>query len=822
MKVLELHIENIRGVKESIDLKPNGKNFVIYGPNGTGKSAVVDALEFLFTGKISRLSGEGTLGISLSKHGCHIDAQPKDAVVQASIEIPGCKDLFELKRSMTSPNHLKILKGNENKISDVLKIAINGHHVLARRNILKFVAAQKGERSKEIQELLNLDRIERLRQTLVSVETDTTRNYESSAAQYISSRDDICHYLSIVPDQYSEKLVIDKINGLRGKLKGTSISVLEEDTVKKDLNPPSVTIKGNVVEPTFIKSNIEEILRITSQDAVSIRKSVEGLVSNLKRLITDETVKRELQSHRLLELGISLLDASGKCPLCEKKWEPKELRDKLEKRLLSAKEAKKLEKDIEEKLEEIKPKYISLKNSIEHIGKSLSLLSLSDMLPMFQKWFKDVDAFQKTLANTDIELEEIKKVLKNHILFVPRDLDKMLEIVSKKAETEGKKLTEEQKAWDTLTRLEPLIRGYQKNKKAFIKATVVSKGAALLKANYETSKDKILNELYDKIKNDFVEYYKFMHGPDEEKFDAEFKARGAELIFEVDFYGRGKFPPLALHSEGHQDSMGLCLYLALMKLLSEGKVLLTILDDVVMSIDSNHRRAFSQLLLKYFPDRQFLITTHNTTWARQLQTDGVVQSKNMIEFQNWSVNTGPIFEMDADVWKKINDFIEKNNISSAAHALREHLEFFSGQVCEKIGARVIYKTDSRHELGDLLPAAIEQYKDLLKRAKRVANSWDNKKQIDDLNEKESIASEIIARSQVEQWGINENVHYSKWADFTKEDFQPIADAFSDLCGIFRCSKCGSLIHVTTVNKEKKNLRCSCEDINWNLEEKKKS
>lgn len=56
MKVLEFHIENIRGIR-NIDLKPQGKNFVIYGPNGTGKSAVVDALDFLMTGHMSRLEG---------------------------------------------------------------------------------------------------------------------------------------------------------------------------------------------------------------------------------------------------------------------------------------------------------------------------------------------------------------------------------------------------------------------------------------------------------------------------------------------------------------------------------------------------------------------------------------------------------------------------------------------------------------------------------------------------------------------------------------------------------------------------------------------
>jgi len=68
MKILKLEIKNVRGIPD-LTIEPNGKSFVVYGPNGSGKSAVVDALDFLLTGKIARLIGEGTEGISLKEHG---------------------------------------------------------------------------------------------------------------------------------------------------------------------------------------------------------------------------------------------------------------------------------------------------------------------------------------------------------------------------------------------------------------------------------------------------------------------------------------------------------------------------------------------------------------------------------------------------------------------------------------------------------------------------------------------------------------------------------------------------------------------------------
>ena len=50
----------------------------MYGPNGSGKSSIVNAIDFLLTGKISRMAGEGTVGINFKKHGIHVNAKSKE------------------------------------------------------------------------------------------------------------------------------------------------------------------------------------------------------------------------------------------------------------------------------------------------------------------------------------------------------------------------------------------------------------------------------------------------------------------------------------------------------------------------------------------------------------------------------------------------------------------------------------------------------------------------------------------------------------------------------------------------------------------------
>ena len=53
------HIEEIRGVRK-LDIDSTQKSFTIFGPNGTGKSGVIKAIEFGLTGLIARLTRKGT------------------------------------------------------------------------------------------------------------------------------------------------------------------------------------------------------------------------------------------------------------------------------------------------------------------------------------------------------------------------------------------------------------------------------------------------------------------------------------------------------------------------------------------------------------------------------------------------------------------------------------------------------------------------------------------------------------------------------------------------------------------------------------------
>lgn len=818
MRILSLEIQNVRGIKEKLPFNLNGENFVVYGPNGTGKSAIVDAIDFLFSGRILRLIGKGTKSISLKKHGPHVDTKSlESSVVKATLTIQGLSDPIEIERRISNPNSLICTCAEDHKevTEDVLSVAKRGYFVLSRREILKFIAAEPGERAQEVQAVLNLEALEEIRKSLVRVKTDAEREDQSAEIQIKTSRSAITTALSL--DDFSEEAVLKKINGFRAKLGGLPRSALAFENLQKDIKPPSLVEGKTIINVDLLDKDIDAVKKVITGQGKVIYSNEEKLRTILRKLKEDVKLRRDLVSKRLIEYGLSLIDEDGACPLCLTEWKPGELKHFLEGRLLKAKEASEIEAEIRKLSTDISSEISILKDHLERIKTSCQILRENEIVIEIQKWVDILAQWSKNLIDP-LDKCDIEGVIPEGIktLYTYSGYDQDFETIRKTAKVAFPELSPEQKAWDALTRLSSDLKRYFEAKEAKENTEIFSMRATAALNGYEKSKDKILTSLYDSVKDDFVKFYKELHGKDENGFDAKLQPGGAGLDFGVDFYRRGYHPPIALHSEGHQDSMGLCLYLALSKKLSEGKIALTVLDDVVMSIDSEHRRDLCRLLKLNFPDRQFFLTTHDRTWARQLNTDGIVSKKNMVEFKSWSVDTGPSYVDDVDFWDKIQKDLDNNDISSAAARLRRNSEYFFERTCDSLLGKITYRGDGRWELGDYLPAAVEAFKKHLRQAKAAAQSWGNEKIFQEIEELESVANEIIRRSHIEQWGINENVHYSKWGEFSKNDFEPITEAFKDLHDLFKCSKCQGLLFITLKDKDPQDLRCLCGQINYNL------
>jgi len=814
MKILSLEVRNIRGIKY-INIEPEGQNVVVFGPNGTGKSAIVDAIDFLLTGRISRLTGEGAKHLSLKEHGCHVDSreESKNAVVIARVEVDGKEVVIE--RSIKRPSFSKV-KPNKHKalVESYLNIAALGQHILSRRELLNYITTEAGQRAKKIMTLLDLMNIENVRAVFVTVKNKARGDFQHAESDLNVAKSDVSNLLSLT--RFSEKASLDKVNKLRKILYGSKITKLSPEKIKENLEPYQFMAREGALTNEQIENTTEEVRTLMKEKKVLINKETE-LKTLLGEVMKEAKLKQFLLYKKLYETGITLVDETNVCPLCGREWEDGEFKAYLEEKKKEIEVAEDKQARIYQLSSFIMKKVDLLKNDLTVLAKAheqpklevIDTKKLDAYLSLLDSWsetmVKPLDYFGENKWPTSSLQEVFSAPFLTTEMLVP------LEDALKKV---GEKLSEQQVAWDTLTKMEDKWKRHQETLEKKEICEIFKRRAEASLNYFENARDSVLESIYDDVKDDFEEYYKEIHSDDESSFVSKISHVEAELNFEVDFYKRGLFPPHALHSEGHQDSMGLCLFFALNNYLVKDAIKVIVLDDVVMSIDSTHRRALCHLLKIVFPDKQFIITTHDSAWARQLKAQGIVKKKNMIHFVNWNINTGPIFEMDKDLWDRIGEDLSKNDVPSAAHKLRRNSECFFENMCDFLKAKIDYDGSHRWELGDFAPATISAYKKYLRRGMVNFEKMEQQDKVKELSELEKVANEIIARSQIEQWIINENVHYNRWEEFNKNDFEPVVKAFKDLFGLFTCSSCGAEIEI---DKSKTKVSCNCGKIFWNVQ-----
>lgn len=813
MRLIELEIINVRGIPQIL-LKPDGKNFVIWGPNGSGKSAVVDAIDFLLTGRISRLMGEGTGGITLSEHGPHIGSKPQDARVRALIQIPGLDRHIRIERCFSNPAVLECPKQERALLEPVLEIARRGQHVLTRREILRFITSNASTRAQQIQDLLNISDVEDIRKALVKVQTEANREFLNARSGVTQAKGLV--NATVQQSRYSQEHVIDFINECRGALGGQPLQELNSASLKYGITPPTAHTRNDVPNQTILEKDIQNLLKCLDY---AFRDAVSSTDMALREVLTEVRAKgtllKKFEQVDLVKMGLELLDESGNCPLCDTPWDLNDLRHHLQQKLSNASIASAYQQKIASKANELMETTTSIMSSLQNLIMVSKVVGDAADQASLQKWMYSLDRFSGDLKSV---LERYPQVAPDGIdtLFAPPQLNDVLERTLAKVRACYPKATPEQTVWDTLTRLEENIKGLELAENRLKQSELWSLRAKLLNDHFQSARDDVLGGLYNLIRDRFIELYRILHEKDEKDFTAKLEPDGAGLNLEVDFHGRGTYPPHALHSEGHQDSMGLCLYLALSEPLTSGIIDLIILDDVVMSIDAGHRRQLCKMLATEFKDRQFLITTHDRNWAGQLRSEGLVESGGSVEFFNWNVDTGPQVNQEVDLWDRIEADLRREDVPSAAAKLRRGSEEYLAKACDALEAKVQFKLSGRYELGELMQSVMGRYNELLRKAKNSANSWGRVDQMERLLELESISASVFKRTNAEQWAINPNVHYNRWIDFSPSDFATIIDAFHDLFDLLRCCNCKSVVRLISNGTENMAVRCNCGDFNWNL------
>jgi hypothetical protein len=815
-----IHIEEFRGIRD-LTLDLGCKNFGICGPNGTGKSGVVDAIEFCLTGNITRLSGQGQGELSVKVHGPHVDqsANPEKAKVTITAIVPSLGKEVSITRSAKNPRTVTIVPIDPKIQAMIEELQSHPEFALSRREIAKYIVTPPAQRSSDVQTLLRLDHIGDLRKVLLSYANKCKREADEAERARVLSESELKTALDVTT--LDRQKVLEKVNAQRSVLGLAELTELTPQTSfkegapeeSKDSKKPGITKDIAVADITALFTTINY------GEPDNLKEHRESALLSLNKLREDKKALSLARAHNLITTGLDLVTEDA-CPLCDNPWDVEELRLHLKAKLLDAEEIGTL-------LEKLSNANYAIIGSVEArvagIRRAAGYAATFDHgvssteLDAYVEALKHVITVLKEFEDDHSKIEAAIVALETRWWDVPEDAQTRLDDVAKSIQALPDNSTKD-KAVEFLAVLQDRYKRLLVTSKTSKSLSARSLTAQKVYDHYNNSSNKVLEGIYDAVAEEFTEFYKTIND-DEGKFVSELKAEPAKLSFNVDFYGRGIFPPGAYHSEGHQDGMGLCLYLALMKHTLGDKFSFAVLDDVLMSVDTGHRREVCRLLKTKFPNTQFVLTTHDRIWLQYMKTEGLIHNGQF--FGGWNIETGPRIWNDTDIWTEIQAALDKNDVPLAAALLRRYLEYISAVLADNLQAKVEYRGDASYDLGDLLPPTLNRWLDRLRKGIKSADQWGHGDTKSELEAKLIEAETLIKKSNAEWWAINKSVHFNEWENFAKIEFKEVADAFKALLDHIRCqnAQCGSYPYLTPRKGASEQLRCNCGTINVNLRTK---
>jgi DNA repair exonuclease SbcCD ATPase subunit len=325
IRIKQLIIREFRGIR-NLTFDMNGDNFAVCGPNGTGKSGIVDSIEFALTGNVSRLAGEGTGNLSVKDHGPHVDCTDhENASVTLTFEIVASGKEATVHRTVKNVRKPKITPAD----ADVVEVLdhIEGHpeFVLSRRELIKYVLSNPGDRAKEVQALLRLDKLESLRTNFQKIANAEKRGEKPLENQKQIARNALVEALGI--DQLNENEILQQINIRRETLGLPKIEKLEASTSFKDglatmgdgAAKSRIAKAQALTDITYLEEKLEELL---ADDFITKHAAALKEVSDLA---ADPLVDKAASHKQMLDVALAIFD-DQECPVCETEWEPEEFK----------------------------------------------------------------------------------------------------------------------------------------------------------------------------------------------------------------------------------------------------------------------------------------------------------------------------------------------------------------------------------------------------------------------------------------------------------------------------------------------------------------
>ena len=788
-KLRHVKIAAFRGARFELplDFGKNNKSLAIFGENAAGKSTITDALEWFIFDRVDHLWREDCKQEALR----HVLAKDED---DCRVEVRFDGKYQHGGKSMTA--ELKTTTSFANNNTRELVEALRGDRIILRHaDIVKFLDETKGNKRAAISKIIGYDEITRFRTAI-----QQTRNTLQKDRKYTGAKQQseilqgamVDTVGQVVPDRAAFLCIAQDIV----ESFALETAITDEATFTKALD--ELRGLGDSVEKIKAAERLGQLSKVCD----NLKAEFDAFVDDAK---TYKDTYNELAKEReninkirlsdFLSKGKSVIDANSytddKCPFCLSPYELGKLQAEVQQRLADMAE-------LQAKLDAAK----DLKDAL--LGK---VMAISTQSKTISKDCKNLQGYEE-LAHRADEAVDLLREFYTGIKFAfgalevfkpPEGIDaaitalrKQCEASSTKAQDDATKLglTELEKkvatALDSLRFLGAQVRNYAEVQAIIDAYKAQISTLSTIFDRFIAVQNAALQVVLDTVSADVGVFYSKLH-PKESVDKVRLTMVGEEGVeFEYSFHGHITQPPRKYLSESHLNSLGVVLFLANARILNKYSKFL-VLDDIVTSFDTSHRRRLLRLLRDEFSDWQIIILTHESVWFDLIKKEIVESGWQFHEVRSSETNGIQMDESPATLKAIIE---KKKGKEDVTNDLRKLLESVLKKVCHGLEVKVSFRYNDVNEkrmpyelLACLRSALKEKSPDL---------------------GKSTIFSDLAGSALIANLGSHDNPE-----QIVGEDVDVLLEDIEKFTDIFLCRHCHRVIQSSISIPGTKEISCKC-------------
>ncbi|MDE0398474.1 MAG: hypothetical protein OXL96_11790 [Candidatus Poribacteria bacterium] len=788
-KLRSLRITAFRGARFdlTLDFRKKNRSLAIFGENAAGKSTITDALEWFIHDRVGHLWREDCKQEALR----HVLANEND-----DCRVGVCFDGKDQKGSKRLSAKLKttshIANDNTRKLIGALK---DDGIILRHADIVKFLDESKGNKRTAIAEIIGYEKITQFRTVIQQTRNALQREgkYTGAKQQSESLQSAMIEAVGqVVPDMATFLGIAQDIV----KPFGLKTAISDEGSYAKALDelrsPGSSAEKIRAANRFFQLSKTCDDL-ITGIDAfVDKAKPFRHTYNALTK--ERESVNR-LRLSDFLTKGKNVIDDESyteeSCPFCLSPYDLGKLQVEVQQRLAEMAE---LQTKFD-KAKDLKDTLITTVRTIDTQSKAIS------------DTYKDLEKYKELLSSATAANNLLPEYFKGietafnalEVFDAPEGFDAAVASLRGKAKASSKQAQEDAKklgltvlekqvtaALGKLQILGAQMRDYEKTQRTIDTYEKQILTLSTIFDRFIAVQNKALQAVLDTISADVGTFYSKLH-PNESVDKVRLTMVGEEGVeFQYSFHGQPTQPPRKYLSESHLNSLGVVLFLANARIFNKHSRFL-VLDDIVTSFDTSHRRRLLRLLRDEFSDWQIIILTHENIWFDLIKKE-MAQCGWLFHEVRLDDTNGILMDESPAILKAITE--KKKGKEDVTNDLRKLLESVLKEICCALEVKVSFRFNDMNEkrMSDELLARLRS--SLKEKSPNL--------------EKNSIFPDLAGSALIANLDSHDNPD-----KIVGEDADVLLEDIEKLISLFYCAECHRPIQARARVPRTKEISCNC-------------